>query len=204
MSRIRQEEVAGRIMSPRYVRIALAAFVVGALAGGARPTLAADGGLERRADAVKDWQNAAVRFVNSMQQKGFIPSANRVPGRTPYLPPYYINVMSPGSTFLEELKQSIEWQLLDRDLTISRTPVGATVINLDIDVVKWGGDVGAATELVWRGSIVVGGRVVVKSSDVLAISRSDVPLYMGASSVPAMATPGAPVLGPAVTLRYAR
>jgi hypothetical protein len=139
-----------------------------------------------------------------MQAKGFIPSLTPVPGRIPYPPPYYINVMSAGSTFLEELKQSIEWQLLDRDLTVSRTPVGATVINLDIDVVKWGGDVGAATELVWRGTIVVGGRVVVKSSDVLSISRSDVPLYMGASSVPAMATPGTSLLGPVVTLRYAR
>jgi hypothetical protein len=191
-------------MSPQYARLALAALVVAGLAGAARPTFAADGGLQRSADAVKDWQNAAVRFVDSMQQKGFIPSPIRVPGRTPYPPPYYINVMSAGSTFLEELKQSIEWQLLDRDLTISRSPAGATVINLDIDVVKWGGDVGASTELVWRGSIVVGGRVVVKSSDVLAISRSDVPLYMGASSVPAMASPGASVLGPAVTLRYAR
>jgi hypothetical protein len=186
MSKSRQEETAGRIMSTRYARLALAALLLAAVAGGVRPAMAADG------------------FVNSLQTKGFIPSAKPVPGRIPYPPPYYINVMSAGSTFLEELKQSIEWQLLDRDLPISRTPVGATVINLDIDVVKWGGDVGAATELVWRGTIVVGGRVVVKSSDVLAISRSDVPLYMGASSIPAMATPGTASLGPTVTLRYAR
>jgi hypothetical protein len=204
MSKSRQEETAGRIMSTRYARLALAALLLAAVAGGVRPAMAADGGLQRSADAVKDWDNAAVRFVNSLQTKGFIPSAKPVPGRIPYPPPYYINVMSAGSTFLEELKQSIEWQLLDRDLPISRTPVGATVINLDIDVVKWGGDVGAATELVWRGTIVVGGRVVVKSSDVLAISRSDVPLYMGASSIPAMATPGTASLGPTVTLRYAR
>jgi hypothetical protein len=206
MTDLRQEEVANRMIATRYARRALAALAIAAgLAGAAHPALAAgEPSLQRGAQAVRDWDNAAVRFVNSMQTKGFIPSPVKVPGRTPFPPPYYINVTVPGSTFLEEVKQSIEWELLDRDLSVARSPVGATVINLDIDVVRWGGDVGPSTELVWRGSILQGGREMVKSSDILTVSRSDVPLYVGAGSLPPMTTPGGTTLGPVVQLRYAR
>jgi hypothetical protein len=142
-----------------------------------------------------------------MAAQGFIPSASRPPpGRTPFPPPYYINVVAQGSTFLEEVRQSIEHELLFRNLPVARSPDGATVINLDVDVVQWGtAAAGPDTELVWHASILVGDQVTMKGREVLYVSANDVPLYTGSgASVPQVASPGVGLLGPARQLQYAR
>jgi hypothetical protein len=169
---------------------------------------------------VRDWDAAAKRLLASLEDQGFIPTDSPREGRKPYKPPYYINVMAQGSAFLDHVKQSLEWDLLDQDFTISRTPVGATVINLDINVVNWGSSIYAPgarggfvpegffepsrTELVWRASIVEGGKLTVKGRETVYIPSSDIPLYLGAGALPAMSTPGPSVVGATVPLRYVR
>jgi hypothetical protein len=192
-----------RIMAVRYVRCAVVALMAasGLVLG---PRAASADVFHSTVGDVRQWHHEAVLFVKSMEEKGFIPSSSPVPGVVPYPPPYYLNVMVTGSTFLEEFRQAVEAELLRRHLDIARSPIGVTVINLDIDLLDWGGAVGARTQLVWRGSILHNGQVVVKSSDVLSVSRSDAPLYLGNGSLPPLASPGVAALGPAIPLRYAR
>jgi hypothetical protein len=98
---------------------------------------------------------------------------------------------------------------------VARSPVGATVINLDVEVIQWGSSVLAEgttfsfgpptrTELVWRASIIQGNRMVVKSSEIIYVSAQDLPLYVGAGGQPPLTTPGVSVLGSAMPIRYAR
>lgn len=97
---------------------------------------------QQSASNLRDWQATADRVVLSMEEKGVIPVAGHParPGGMPYPGPYYVHVMAQGSTFLEEVRQAIEQDLMKRGVSIARSPAGATVINLDIDVVHWGAE----------------------------------------------------------------
>jgi hypothetical protein len=128
-------------MISRHVRPAfVAALGAAALAACTEPAVAPKPpAVQQSASNVRDWDAAAIRMVRSMAVQGFIPTPAPPPaGRVPFPPPYYINVLAQGSTFLEEVRQSMEKELLYRGLPIARTPIGATVINLDVDYVQWG------------------------------------------------------------------
>jgi hypothetical protein len=141
-------------MFSTHARTALAALLVvsGAVACSEPGVKPRPPDLQGTASNVRDWDAAAHRLVVSMVEQGFLPSAHLPPpGRRPFPAPYYVNVTSEGSTFLEVVRESIEKELLYRNLPVARAPVGATVINLSVDVVQWGSDVpysgGALTAL---------------------------------------------------------
>lgn len=184
--------------------------------------------IQLSATNVKDWRDIAESAVVSMEQKGAIPTPGN-PAKANGLPlpgPYYVHVMSQGSTFLEELKQGIEQRLQKRGFLIARAPAGATVLNLDVDVVTWSATrpfpgylpvawglasdtfVGALptpdTEAAWSITVVRGDRMVVKTSDVIYIDSGDIPLYRGSVTFAALASPGASELGAARPIRYAQ
>jgi hypothetical protein len=176
---------------------------------------------------VRDWRDIAESAVVSMENKGAIPTPGHPP-RPDGLPlpgPYYVHVMSQGSTFLEELKLGIEQRLQKRGFQIARVPAGATVLNLDVDVITWSASrpfpgylpvaaaldsdafVGATptpdTEAAWSITVLHGDRMVVKCSDVVYIDTGDIPLYRGNVTFAALPSPGGSALGVTRQIRYA-
>ncbi len=184
--------------------------------------------VQEAATNVRDWRDIAEAAVLSMEQKGAIPTPGHPPrmdGSLPLPGPYYVHVLSQGSTFLEELKLGIEQRLQKRGFPIARTPAGATVLNLDLDVVTWSGErpfdgyvplalavdadavVGALptpdTEAAWTITVFHGDRMVVKCSDIIYIASGDIPLYRGRVTIAALASPGGTMLGAPRQIRYA-
>jgi hypothetical protein len=221
MGRLRRGHLTRRLAAPVRGRRALSVLaLVVALAGCVEPGVQLKPfDMQYGMSNARDWDAAADRLIRSLEMEGFIPSGMIHPDRKPFPPPYYINVMAQGSAFLEEVKHSLEFQLLRRDFVVVRSPVGATVINLDVNVVQWGSTAYGTggfdilpggvvpvtrTELVWRATITEGNRVTVKGQETVYVPAEDVALYLGTSQLPTMGTPGAAVLGSAVPLRYAR
>jgi hypothetical protein len=184
--------------------------------------------LQQSATNVRNWRDIANSAVISMQIKGALPTPDH-PAQASGLPlpgPYYVHVVSQGSTFLEEMRIGIEQQLQERGLQIARAPGGATVLNLDVDVVTWSalrpfpgvlplaaaavGDafVGAYptpdSEAAWTVTAYRGDRMVMKCSDVIYIDTGDIPLYRGSVTLAALASPGTSELGVTRRIRYAQ
>lgn len=158
---------------------------------------------QESAGAVIDWEASVTRVVDSMEAQGMIetPAHPAAAGQMPYHGPYFLYVQQPGSTFLEEARNTMEYLLLKRGAQVVRSPGGATVINLDIDAVHWGALV-SQSELIWRATIIGNNRVIMKSTDLLYIASADRDLYHGTTSLAPLASPGVSLLGAAMPLRY--
>lgn len=194
-------------MVSRPARLARATLVVAALAlaGCAQPLSTPHAPIfQESASAVIHWEASVVRVVDSMEAEGMIttPTHPVPPGKHPYPGPYFIYVQQPGSTFLEEVKQTMEFELIKRGAQVVRSPGGATVINLDIDAVQWGALV-SQSELIWRAAIVSQNRVIAKSTDLLYITAADADLYHGNTTLAPLSSPGVSLLGATLPLRYA-
>jgi hypothetical protein len=161
---------------------------------------------ERSFNRLKDWNASAARVAWSMEQAGVIP-AMAAPGVARLFPgPYYVHVMTQGSTFLDAVRQAMLHELLRRGAEIARSPERATVINLDIDVVRYaaGPVFPTPAEAEWRATIVTGNRVMMRTGETFSIAANDLPLYLGSTTLAAIASPGDSLLGAARPLRYAR
>lgn len=52
--------------------------------------------------------------------------------------PVYVRVQAPDSAFVRQVADTLENDILRRGGIVARTPAGATVVNLDVDFVRWG------------------------------------------------------------------
>jgi hypothetical protein len=194
-------------MVSRIARIAPVALAVAALglSGCSQPLSAPHAPIfQQSAGAVIHWEASARRVFDSMEALGAIetPMHPARPGQAPSPGPYYVYIQQPGSTFLEEVRNTFEYLLMKQGAQVVRSPGGATVINLDIDAVQWGSLV-AENELIWRATIVTSNRVVMKSTDLLYISSADANLYHGSTTLAPLSSPGVSLLGALAPLRYA-
>jgi len=230
MTEARQKKVTGRTMAIRYAHSAfiLSTSVALGLATGGRamatppwtivagppllvsqsltgPVYVPDSGPQTFPSAVAKWERSVRRVVASMEAKGLLasPAQPGMRGKPSSPGPYYLFVQQPGSTFLEEVRNTMEYELLKRGLVVVRSPVGATVINLDIDVIHWS-SMSSHSELVWRAAVFGNGSVLMKSTDLLEISQADIALYQGPTTLGPLASPGVATLGTALPLHYAR
>ena len=210
MKRDHSEEAANRIMATRRTRMlpALFAATTVGLAGCSQPAVSPHGLLfQESANAEIDWESSVSRVVASMESQGLFqtPGHSAVPGRPPYPGPYFVFVQRPGSAFLEDARDMMEHALIRHGAAVARSPGGATVINLDLDVIRWGGlEPVGDTELVWRASVLGNNRVVMKSTDLLYISASDRGLYETPTRLAPLTSPGVSLIGAVMPLRYAR
>jgi hypothetical protein len=188
--------------------LALFAVALPGLAGCSQPVATPHGVLfQESANAEIDWESSVNRVMASMEAQGLFqtPGHSVVPGRQPYPGPYFVFVQRPGSAFLEDARDMMEHALIRHGAAVARSPVGATVINIDLDVIHWGAlEPVSDTELVWRAGIIGNSRVVMKSTDLLYISDADRNLYEGTTRLAPLASPGVSLLGAAMPLRYAR
>jgi len=124
------------------LRLHHCAFVAVALAVGAcsQPPIASKPAIpQEAANTVRDWDKAAQRITQELVQRGMLIAPQ--PGVTPASPPwgpYYVHVQQPNSAFLQGVADSLRTSITNSGGTVSRTPVGAVVINLDVAWVKHG------------------------------------------------------------------
>jgi hypothetical protein len=192
------EEVVSRIMVTRHACAALALALLG-LAGCTQPVPNVHGlVLPESAAPVTNWDASAHTMAMSLEAQGMIetPAHPTVQGQLPYPGPYYLFVQQPGSTFLQQARNKLEYELLRSGAAVVRSPVGATVINLNAAVIR--------QTVLWTAMIVSNSRVLMTASDQFYISYSDAGLYHGGAALAPLASPGVSLLGAAVPLNYAR
>jgi hypothetical protein len=74
----------------------------------------------------------------------------------------FVRVQAPDSAFVREVASELESDILRSGGTIARTPAGATIVNLDVNFVKWGprdkppGLLGTTAALLAIPAIVIG------------------------------------------------
>jgi hypothetical protein len=90
-------------------------------------------------NTVRDWNDVAHKIGAGMVSLGLLPAYGRPVGKdAPPLRPVLIRVQAPDSAFIEEVANELTADILRRGGTVARTPSGATVVNLDANVVRWG------------------------------------------------------------------
>jgi hypothetical protein len=89
-------------------------------------------------NTVRDWNDVAHQIAAEMTARGLLPAPVTTPGqRAAPVKPVFIRVQAPGSAFIRQVGTELEADILLRGGTVARTPAGATVVNLDVDFVKW-------------------------------------------------------------------
>jgi len=96
-------------------------------------------GFQDKANSVRDWDDVARQIADGMMQRGLLPDPLRPQSATPFRYPYYINLSAPDSPFLHQVREALRGDILASGGTVALSPVGAMVVNLDVDVLRWGG-----------------------------------------------------------------
>jgi hypothetical protein len=90
-------------------------------------------------NTVRDWNDVAHKIGSGMASLGLVPAYER-PEPTNMQPPkpVFVRMQAPDSAFIQEVANELEGDILRRGGIVARTPAGATVVNLDVDFVRWG------------------------------------------------------------------
>ena len=152
---------------------------------------------------VRDWKSVAHDIAGQMARGGLVPAYGQpevAPGAPPPPPskPVFVRVRPPDSTFLREVADEFQADVLRRGGTLARLPFGATVVSLDVDVVTWSpgtyrpgflpvlGDAFAfifagapntKTEAVWKATVEANDQEVLKIVEPVCVRDDDAPLY---------------------------
>lgn len=90
-------------------------------------------------NTVRDWNDVAHKIADGMAGIGLLPAIGQPASPNPPAQrAIYIRVQGPDSAFLQQVADQLEADILARRGFVSRTPDGATVVNLDVNVVRWG------------------------------------------------------------------
>jgi hypothetical protein len=128
---------AGGVMQ-RTVTVCLAAITC--LLGGCNQpavTLKAPA-FQSSENTVRDWNDIAHRIASEMAARGLLPSSRQpVPANATLPLPVYVRAPAPGSAFLRVVASELEADILQSGGSVARTPYGATVVNLNVEFVRW-------------------------------------------------------------------
>ena len=101
------------------------------------------------ATSMHSWNEVARSMVGAMERQGLLPDPNNPANSTPPERPFFLHVTVPGSAFLAFVKDSLETEIMDRGGRIATRPQGATVLNLEVEAVRWSaGGVGGVAGVV--------------------------------------------------------
>jgi hypothetical protein len=90
-------------------------------------------------NTVRDWNDVADSIAARMAALGYLPGPGR-PQAPDVMPPMpvFIRVQAPDSAFVRAVADKLTDDVLHAGGAIARTPAGATVVNLDVNFVRWG------------------------------------------------------------------
>ncbi len=153
---------------------------------------------------VQDWERAARRVAEGLEAAGMLPGwrpggageAARPGGEVPFM----IRV-SQDTAFLEQMKGALQAEIIGRRGSVTVSPQRAFVIDLKVDVIRWGSRAVVEPhvprrEAVWSATITSGTSVLVAFRAPFYIHESDIPLYAQ------VVTPGEAMARAARPLRY--
>src|ERR1700722_18638056 len=114
-------------------------------------------------NTVRDWNDVAHKIDSGMISLGLLPAYGRPLGQETQPPrPVFIRVQAADSAFIEAVANELTADILKRGGVVARTPGGATVVNLDVNVIRWGprdkppGLLGTVTAILATPAIVIG------------------------------------------------
>jgi len=117
-------------------------------------------------NTVRDWNDVADRIAAQLSTLGYLPGPGRPQGPDVMPPmPIFIRAQAPDSAFVRAVADKLTDDVLHSGGTIARTPAGATVVNLDVNFVRWGprdkppGLLGTAAAALSVPAIVIGASV---------------------------------------------
>jgi hypothetical protein len=89
-------------------------------------------------NTVRDWNDVAQEITTQLAAHGLLAGSAPAPGQPAYPPkPIFVMVQAPGAAFIHEVATELKTDILARGGAVARIPTGATVVNLDVDFVKW-------------------------------------------------------------------
>jgi hypothetical protein len=109
-------------------------------------------------NTVRDWNDVAHKIAANLVSAGLLPDPSR-PVQVAATPakeipfgfrtdtwqseavgpkPVYIRSQAPDSAFVQQVAQELGAEIMRRGAPVARIPDGATVVNLDVNFVKWG------------------------------------------------------------------
>lgn len=89
---------------------------------------------------LRDWNAVAGRIADSLQSGGLLPPPSSDAAATPSSSatnPIYVHVQGYGSTFLNEVRSALQGEIIRRGGVAARTPAAGTVVNLEVETVRW-------------------------------------------------------------------
>jgi hypothetical protein len=97
---------------------------------------------QESAVTVRDWNGVAHRIASELAAHSLAPPT-LLEGAVPHSPPVaynpiYVRVNSPDSSFLQNVAEELQNDILSRGGSIARSANGAIVVNLDVAVISWG------------------------------------------------------------------
>ena len=146
-----------------HIKLCVAA-IAGLLVGCNQPavTLKAPA-FQSSENTIRDWNDVAHQIATDMASLGLLPTSF-LPGPTvgPPPKPVFVRVQAPDSAFVRQVADQLERDVLQSGVAVARSPAGATVVNLDVNFVRWGprdklpGPIGTLAAVVAIPGIVIG------------------------------------------------
>jgi hypothetical protein len=199
------------------MRLSALVLVCGALALGActAPSVAPRPSQEQGAAAfLRDWNQVGIRIADEMERYALLRNRRTGAAADPQYRAFHIHLTSPGSAFLVAVRDSLETEIIDRGGQVARLPAGATVINLDTHVVRWGSDIQPgfdplrptqySAEVQWQASVMTRDRLVLRTRAPIFVRGGDLALYRGDVTIAALPSPGPDQRPPVRTIRFTR
>jgi hypothetical protein len=138
--------------------------------------------LQTKEDTVRDWNDIAHTIASGLAANGYLPTAGQPP-QAGVPVPVFVRLRAPDSTFVHAVADALQSDILAGGGTVARAPEGATVVNLDVDVLARGP---LMSEAVWQATVVTGDRVVMSLLEPVYIRDWDIPLYGSTASLAAI------------------
>jgi hypothetical protein len=89
-------------------------------------------------NTVRDWNDVAQDITTELAAHGLLAGSAPAPGQPAYPPrPIFVMVQAQGSAFVHQVATQLKADILARGGAVARVPIGATVVNLDVDFVAW-------------------------------------------------------------------
>jgi hypothetical protein len=89
-------------------------------------------------NTIRDWNDVAHRIASQMTSLGLLPSPwQPAPADAAPPKPVFVKVLAQDSAFARMVASKLEADVLRTGGTVARSPYGATVVNLDVEFVRW-------------------------------------------------------------------